>query len=534
MQPRRKIRSQMYFGVTMLFFIVSVLSIASFQGVLKFRKLTKNIKARATELPLAANLNLEINRFSSTVWRIPKGTPPTNHMAILLPSDVLPRVRYEQRRRFVEIAISTYEDQLRGLETSDSRLGGIEEETEMINKMRAKLRSIHELVTSREWDFQGQQLVEPLDEELYELQKISSELPTLLKARMDEFSMQARTEYHTWIVLTGITSLCAFGLIMLLFTRFRESIFQPLQQLLTGTRKVASGDYDYRIKIDSDDELAELASSFNSMTANFQSIKSDLNQQVQERTKEVVRSEQMASVGFLAAGVAHEINNPLNTIAWSAESLESRLHEMLMDRFDGAGAMTPELTEEIKKNLRRIQDEAFRCKGITDSLLDFARLGDARKANCDLRELVESVVEMVRPLGKYRMRNVDFQCSQRVNALVNAQEMKQVSLNLITNALDSVPDGGHVHVMLANEAGHAVLTVKDDGCGMTDEVKQHLFEPFFTRREQGMGTGLGLSITYRIVEEHGGVIEPHSDGPGLGSTFIVRIPTVQNEQKRAA
>lgn len=539
MQTRRRIRSQMYFGVTMLFFIVTVLSIASFQGVLKFRKLTKSIKVRATELPLAANLSLEVNRFSSTVWRIPKGSPPENHVGSLLPTDILPRVRYDERRQFVEMALSAYEERLTRLETSDSRLGGIEEETEMILRMRSKLRAIHEFVTSPEWDFGGFQLVDPLDEEIDELQRISSELPTLLKARMDEFSTQARTEYHTWMALSAITSLCAFGLIMLLFTRFREAIFQPLEKLLAGTRKVAAGDYDYRICMDSDGEVAELAESFNLMTSNFQSIKSDLNQQVQERTKEVVRSEQMASVGFLAAGVAHEINNPLNTIAWSAESLESRLHEMLMDRFDGSGALDSELIEEIKKNLRRIQDEAFRCKGITDSLLDFSRLGDTNKGANEMRELVESVVEMVRPLGKYRQRNLEFRCSQNVMALVNPQEMKQVSLNLITNALDSVPDGGKVEVFLATDGDQAVLTVKDNGCGMTDEVKQHLFEPFFTRREQGMGTGLGLSITYRIVEEHGGTIEPKSDGPGLGSTFIVRIPTVQNEhskqlKKRAA
>jgi signal transduction histidine kinase len=525
----------MYFGVTMLFFIVTVLSVASFQGVLKFRKLTKNIKARATELPLAANLSLEVNRFSSTVWRIPKG-PEGNHLhGRLFPAEqVLPRVRYDERKKFVEMAINTYEERLKKLKLTDSRLGGIEEETEMIKNMRAKLRSIHAFVTSRNWAFESSTFIDPLDDEIYELQKISSELPTLLKARMDEFSTQARTEYHTWMVLSGITSLCAFGLIVLLYKRFKEAIFQPLEKLLAGTRKVAGGDYDFRIQLNSDDEVAELADSFNLMTSNFQSIKSDLNEQVQERTKEVVRSEQMASVGFLAAGVAHEINNPLNTIAWSAESLESRLHEMLAERFDGAGSFSPELLEELKKNLRRIQDEAFRCKGITDSLLDYARMGDAVKSRCNMRELVESVVEMVRPLGKYRQRNLEFQCSQNVTALVNPQEMKQVTLNLVTNALDSVPDGGSVQVSLKSHKGHAILTVQDDGCGMTDEVKQHLFEPFFTRREQGMGTGLGLSITYRIVEEHGGVIEPQSDGPGLGSTFIVRIPTVQNEQKRAA
>ena len=99
--------------------------------------------------------------------------------------------------------------------------------------------------------------------------------------------------------------------------------------MVEGSRQVAGGNYDYRIELNSEDEVAELADALNAMTANFQSIKSDLNRQVQQRTKEVVRSEKMASVGFLAAGVAHEINNPMATIAWSAESLESRIQDIL-------------------------------------------------------------------------------------------------------------------------------------------------------------------------------------------------------------
>ena len=523
----------------MLFFIVTVLSVASFQGVLKFRKLTKSIKVRALELPLAAKVSLEVNRFSSTVWRIQKGGSDNNDLRQPLPSDILPRVVYDQRLQFVEMALTSYEQRLTMLELDDARLGGIDEETEMIRQIRRTLRSIDGLVSSNHWKFDRAEFISPLEEELDHLQTISSGLPTLLKSRMDDFAKEARAEYHTWMALSAIMSLCAFGLIVLLFNRFRVAVFSPLEKLLAGTRKVAAGDYDYRIKLDSDDEVTELAESFNQMTSNFQEIKQDLNEQVQERTKEVVRSEQMASVGFLAAGVAHEINNPLNTIAWSAESLESRLHEMLTNRFDGAGSLSQELVDELKNNLRRIQDEAFRCKGITDSLLDFSRLGDATKSPTSMREIVESVVEMVRPLGKYRQRNLHFRCKEHVTALVNPQEMKQVSLNLLTNALDSVGDGGVVEVSLTKHDGHAVLTVKDDGCGMTEEVKQHLFEPFFTRREKGDGTGLGLSITYRIVEEHGGRIEVQSDGPNQGSTFIVRIPTVQyeqsnNQRKRAA
>jgi len=107
-----------------------------------------------------------------------------------------------------------------------------------------------------------------------------------------------------------------------------------------------------------------------------------------------------------------------------------------------------------------------------------------------------------------------------------------VALNLITNALSSVDEGGTVEINLTAENGQAVLRVTDDGCGMTQEIKQHLFEPFFTRRRDGQGTGLGLSITYQIIQEHGGDIEPSSEGPGKGSTFVVRLPLLKpNERK---
>jgi signal transduction histidine kinase len=131
---------------------------------------------------------------------------------------------------------------------------------------------------------------------------------------------------------------------------------------------------------------------------------------------------------------------------------------------------------------------------------------------------------MVGHLGKYQGKQVTFLPGEPVVAQVNSQEMKQVALNVITNALESVSDGGEVTIDLAEQGRHAALTVTDNGCGMTDEVLEHLFEPFFTRRRHGQGTGLGLSITYRIVEEHGGHIEVASDGPGRGSTFRIRLP----------
>ena len=181
----------------------------------------------------------------------------------------------------------------------------------------------------------------------------------------------------------------------------------------------------------------------NAMTSRFQQIRDDLDEQVQQRTREVVRSEQLASVGFLAAGVAHEINNPLASIAWSAESLESRLYEIL----HGEDELDEEQSEELnvlRKYLRRIQDEAFRCKGITEKLLDFSRLGDIQRQDTDLRELVQVVIDMVKHLGKHSRKTIEFRCDQHVVVPVNAQEIKQVVLNLITNALDSLEQHGTV------------------------------------------------------------------------------------------
>ena len=138
-----------------------------------------------------------------------------------------------------------------------------------------------------------------------------------------------RGQYRTLIIGTWITSISAalvFALFMRLFYRW---IFLPLGVLIDGSRQVAAGDFNYRIHLQTHDEMAELAEAMNDMTARFQAIRDDLDRQVQERTKQVVRSEQLASVGFLAAGVAHEINNPLASIAMCAESLEGRIGEML-------------------------------------------------------------------------------------------------------------------------------------------------------------------------------------------------------------
>ena len=519
----------MYFGVIMLMVIVVVLSAASLQGVLKFRKLTKSIRERSTELPAAAMLGQEVSELRSQLWQL---SQPETSSEIASVESSLRQLAVKTKLRSVEQALDRYRFMLENGEIRDSRIAQNDEELSFVAEFRQGLDRITKIIDEKrldDWAFRPSQIFKPLENELSNLQQLATDLPVFMKSRMEQFSQDARTEYHAWMSISVVLGIMAVAIIGYMMLRFRDRITRPLESLVAGSRQVAAGNYDFRIELNKDDEVAELADALNAMTANFQAIKSDLNQQVQQRTKEVVRSEKMASVGFLAAGVAHEINNPLAAIAWSAESLEMRLLDILAAAgIVGANDQSPDVAEMLKY-LRRIQDEAFRCKGITAGLLDFSRMGDVKKTATPLAEVIESVIDMVRPLSKYRDRQIHFLAEPGIACLCNAQEMKQVALNLITNALGSVDPGGSVSIGLKRTGETAEFRIVDNGCGMNEETMKHLFEPFFTRRRDGQGTGLGLSITYQIIEEHGGQIIPYSDGPGLGSTFIVSLPLVKNE-----
>jgi signal transduction histidine kinase len=399
-----------------------------------------------------------------------------------------------------------------------------------VRKIEAALARVRQANLDQDWMF-DEARVHRLDVELASLQSLTGELPSHLHRRLAGFADDVRGEYRALIVGTWIASLSA-ALVFALFVRlFFHWVISPLRTLITGSRRMASGEFNYRIQLETRDEMSELAAALNDMTARFQAIRDDLDRQVQERTKQVVRSEQLASVGYLAAGVAHEINNPLASIAISAESLEGRLRELLAET-DVAAPHADQLAV-VFSYLRMIQDEAFRCKGITEKLLDFARVGPVHRQNTELGELVHGVIEMIGHVGKHHGKQIVFTCPTPVYAFVNPQEIKQVVLNLLTNALDSLDAEGTVRVELAAREGMAELCVADNGCGMDQTTLKHIFEPFFTRRRsgQGAGTGLGLSISYRIVADHGGEIEGESPGPGHGSTFRVRLPLAEQQSQ---
>lgn len=327
-----------------------------------------------------------------------------------------------------------------------------------------------------------------------------------------------------WVV--RIATAWAIALTLTLLYYFRVWMFTPIRQLQAGVSRVHNGDFEHPIKLESGDELQELADEFNAMTARLAATYADLARQVNERSRQLVRSERMVSVGFLAAGVAHEINNPLASILFCSEALERRLQDVL-DQMNAAPAESgsgPAEAEVLTRYLKMIQQEALRCKEITSKLLDFSRTGEKKREATDLGALVRGVLEVASLLPNCRGKNITFSPKEYIVAQVNSQDLKSVILNLIVNALDSMDEGGRLSISMDTVGDSAELAFNDTGCGMTPDVLQNIFEPFFTRSRTGKGTGLGLFISHQIIDQHGGSIEAASQGPGFGSTFTVHVP----------
>jgi signal transduction histidine kinase len=328
----------------------------------------------------------------------------------------------------------------------------------------------------------------------------------------------SKRQYNSSRVIVWSAALAVLAMLFALAALFHRWVLYPVRLLQRGVRRVARGQFDYRIDLATGDEMQALAEAFNDMTTRLSATYSDLERQVQERSRQLVRSERLAGVGFLAAGVAHEINNPLASIAFCSEALENRLRPLL-DPLPAADSKV------VANYLRMIQEEAFRCKRITEKLLDFSRCNDIQRQRTDLAGLILGVVEMIRHMGKYRGKHIVFNPREAVMAQVDGQEIKQVVLNLVVNALDCMETGGTLRIELLQVEGMAEMVFQDDGCGMAPDVLENIFEPFFTRRRVGKGTGLGLSITHRIINQHQGEITAESPGEGLGATFTVRLPT---------
>jgi signal transduction histidine kinase len=344
-----------------------------------------------------------------------------------------------------------------------------------------------------------------------------------IRAAVQTYQNAADAKRHTTLLVMAIVcGLVVVGGVSLGALHYL-SVVRPLRNLSLGVRRVAAGDFSRPVATQGGDELASLAQDFNRMANELNGFYHQLEQKVAQKSNELVRSERLASVGYLAAGVAHEINNPLGIIAGYAEySLEQ------LKQSRGAG----DANADLIKSLQVICDEAFRCKDITGKLLSLARQGDESRRPICLADVADKVVSIISGLREYQDRQLTVSAGEspaREQLVVNAVEaqMQQVVLNLALNALEAAPpQSGRVRIELERQNGRVRLCVSDNGRGMSAETLGRVFEPFFTekRGSRQAGTGLGLSITHRIVEAHGGTIAAQSDGPGTGSRFEVSLP----------
>ncbi len=321
------------------------------------------------------------------------------------------------------------------------------------------------------------------------------------------------------LTLSGVSLLAAFIVALSGLVQYR-AVVPPLARMRDRVREIASGRFDQRLSHSGRDEFADLALDFNRMVAELEALYHNLEERVETKSRQLVRSERLASVGYLAAGIAHEINNPLSIIAGYAELAIKDLRAKQHD------------TESLE-GLEVIRDEAFRCKRIIEKLLSLMRSPDSPRGKVDLNAVAHDVASMVRGLKQFNSRELDIQIdsAQPLEILAHEAEMKQVILNLTINAMEAVSDHhGRVEITGGLRNGEVELSVSDNGQGMSNAVLAHAFEPFYTdkRGSNEQGNGLGLSIVHAIIQDHGGRIEAHSDGPGHGSRFTLHIPKASN------
>lgn len=312
-------------------------------------------------------------------------------------------------------------------------------------------------------------------------------------------------------------------------------VVQPVNRLLSATEKITAGHYGQSLSLSGSLELSRLAEAFTTMSVALQQKEQEVsthltalqraNDQLSVAREEAIRSEKMASIGLLAAGMAHEIGTPLSSIMGYVELLSGELG-------------SPEVAQDY---LRRISQDCRRIDGTVRGLLDYARPSGSAEATCDLLVSIREVVELLRQQGALKQLDVQITTGSVPIALAMADSrtLQQVLVNLLLNARDAMPSGGILSVGVSDvvipaPAGDTVqhcwwrIDVSDTGCGILPEDRPKLFDPFFTTKSPGKGTGLGLAISARIIESFGGKITVDST-PGQGSCFSLwlRQPPAQ-------
>jgi two-component system NtrC family sensor kinase len=299
-------------------------------------------------------------------------------------------------------------------------------------------------------------------------------------------------------------------------------VYRPVKELIVGTHRVAGGDLAYRLPVRSEDELGDLARSFNRMTGEVEGVHAEIEERVRRKTAELERvhktllnSEKMASIGKLAATVAHEINNPLFGILTYARLVSRGIKKA---EFDGR--------DEMAEQLETIERESKRCGDLCKNLLTFSRQAPSNRERNDLNVVVHRAAALVKhKLAMQDIELVETLAEDLPPVECDANQIQQVALVLMVNAGEAMPKGGRLEVSTSFDAEteQCIVRVKDNGCGIPPEVMSRIFDPFFTTKEDQNRTGLGLAVAASIIEQHAGEITVDST-PGSGAELKVALP----------
>jgi two-component system NtrC family sensor kinase len=338
--------------------------------------------------------------------------------------------------------------------------------------------------------------------------------------------LNRRFLYHIFLLMLIIASTC--GLFVWGFVHL------PVKALIHGTERIRTGDLDYRIPLESRAEMGRLASSFNEMAEDLGEAQQELKewtrtleQRVDEKTRtlqqaqdHLVQNEKMASLGTLAAVVAHEINNPLSGVL---------TYSKLMQKMIKGDGVDPERVEAIRRYLRTIETETARCGDIVSNLLEFSRKSGASTEEMDLNGIVDRTLSLIRHKLNLQEIRLEKDLSADVPPVTcDADQIEQALLAMFMNAVDAMPEGGALKVATRlvpstdAEDRWVEIHVTDSGVGIPPEVRERLFEPFFTTKKSKESVGLGLSIVHGIVKSHHGRIDVRSK-PG-DTTFVITLP----------
>ena len=304
-------------------------------------------------------------------------------------------------------------------------------------------------------------------------------------------------------------------------------VYRPLGDLKEGSERLAEGDLEHPIPVRSDDELGQLAVSFNSMTRRLRKSRAELQdwgrtleQKVEEATQELqiaeaeaARSEKLASVGLLAAGIAHELNNPLTGVLTFSHLVRKQL---------------PDDSPEAE-DLDLVIQETKRCAAIIRRLLDFAREKTPEKKYSDINKLIKETTYLIHQSAQVADIDIILDLDEAIPAVwVDEDLVKQVIMNMLVNAQHAIDGGGRISVKTRDRRQDdkndmVEISITDTGCGISEENLQRIFDPFFTTKGVGKGTGLGLSVSHGTIVAHGGMIEVSSK-VGVGTEFRISLP----------